>query len=99
MVEIVNEDYALGISDLSGELMRYATNCKFRHQRKAHTSILTCSCDEQVRVPGTSRQLWKRAPLFESSKMVSPPSHTLPFALCLDNCKQVLIVHCRSYGI
>ncbi|KAJ9091574.1 hypothetical protein QFC19_009030 [Naganishia cerealis] len=29
IVPISAEDYALGISDLTGELMRYATNCKY----------------------------------------------------------------------
>ena len=35
------EDYVLGISDLSGELMRYATNCESPEQRRGGSHKLT----------------------------------------------------------
>jgi hypothetical protein len=53
IVPISAEDYALGVSDLTGELMRYATNCE---HFLSHSRPITKLTDFQAQAPGTTRQ-------------------------------------------
>lgn len=63
------EDYVLGISDLSGELMRYATNCELRLPRftiRALTSDFRFI--HQARVQETTPQRYTSAASYETSR-------------------------------